>query len=523
MTSMTLSLHRSVQQGPNDVATIFGDRKKTWCEVYDRVPRFAAALRQLGVEREDRVAILSLNSDIYFEYYHAVPWAGAAVVPLNTRWAPAELAYGITDAECKLLLIDDAFVDIASELQDQCPLLKPCLYIGEKEAPDGVVDLRELMNDATGIEEYPREGSDLFGIFYTSGTTAQPKGVMLSHVNIWSSAVAVAAEVKFEQTDIYLHCAPMFHLADGVHGFAASLLSATHAFIRGFDPDGLIDAIEQDRVTHTLLVPTMIAALLANPRVQSADLSSLKAFTYGASPMTEDLLRKTIASLPNVDLFQGYGQTELAPTISILGPKDHVLDGPLAGRSRSVGQSSVGVRVKIADENGCELERGVSGEIWAQGPNVMLGYLNNVEETTRVLVDGWIRTGDAGYMSEDGYIYLVDRIKDMIITGGENVASLEVENVIAEHPSVSMCAVFGLPDEYWGETVHAVVVPAPGAEVTEAEVIEHCKKSLSGYKCPTSVDVRTEPLPLSGAGKVMKRQLKATYVRPDSQTDNSEA
>ncbi len=308
----------------------------------------------------------------------------------------------------------------------------------------------------------------------------------------------------------------MFHLADGVHGFAALLSSAKHDFLAAFNPAALIDLIERDRVTHTLLVPTMIAALLANPRIGSADLSSLKTITYGASPMTEDLLRKTAAALQDVGLVQGYGMTEMAPTVSMLSAKDHILEGPLASRSKSVGQASVGVRVKIAEEDGQEVARGVVGEIWATGPNVMLGYNNKPDESARVLVDGWMRTGDAGYMDEDGFIYLVDRIKDMIITGGENVASLEVENIIAAHSAVSMCAVFGLLDDYWGERVHAVVVPEADIEVTETEIIAHCKKSLAGYKCPTSVDVRTEPLPLSGAGKVMKRKLKESYVRPDS-------
>ncbi len=513
MTSMTLSLHRAVQQQPNHIATIFGERKRTWSEVHDRVTRYAAVLRQLGVERNDRVAILALNSDLYFETYLAVSWAGAVIVPLNTRWAIPEIAYGINDSESKLLLIDDAFSDVASELQKPCPTLQACLYIGENEPPDGAADLRKVMEEIPGMEEDRRGGSDLFGIFYTSGTTAQPKGVMLSHQNVWCSAVAVNAELGFDRDDIYLHCAPMFHLADGVHGFAAFLSSASHAFIEAFTPDGVIDVIERDRATHTLLVPTMIAALLANPRVQSSDLTSLKAVVYGASPMTDDLLRKTIETLPDVGLYQGYGQTEMAPTISMLSARDHVLDGPMAHRSRSVGRASVGVRVKIAEDDGREVDRGMTGEVWAQGPNVMLGYVNKPDETARVLVDGWIRTGDAGYMDEDGYIYLVDRIKDMIITGGENVASLEVENVITAHSSVSMCAVLGLPDEYWGETVHAVVVPEPGTEVSEAEIMAHCKKSLAGYKCPRSVDITHDPLPLSGAGKIMKRKLRESYVK----------
>ncbi|MAF49831.1 MAG: long-chain-fatty-acid--CoA ligase [Rhodospirillales bacterium] len=515
MTGMTLGLHRAVQQRPQSIATIFGARKKTWSEVGDRIARFAGILRRAGVGRDDRVAILAFNSDIYFEFYLAVPWAGAAVVPLNHRWTVTELAYGINDSGSRLLLVDDAFCRHAGELQAACSGLRGCIYIGDAEPPDGMPDLRDLLDDTPGIDEDRRAGSDLFGIFYTSGTTAEPKGVMLSHLNVWSSALSMLAEMRFDADDIYLHCAPMFHLADGVNGFAALLSSATHAFIKTFEPGHLIDVIERDRVTVTILVPTMIGALLANPRIRSADLSCLRALQYGAAPMSDDLLRRTIETLPAVDIYQGFGQTELAPVISVLGPEDHVLDGPRAHRSRSAGQASFCVQVKIADQNGNRMARREVGEIWVRGPNVMLGYINKPDETARVLVDGWIRTGDAAYMDGDGYIYIVDRIKDMVITGGENVASIEVENVISAHPSVAMCAVIGVPDEKWGEKVHAVVVPQPGAELSEAEIIAHCKERMAGFKCPRSADIRSQPLPLSGSGKILKRELRESYPDRD--------
>jgi len=508
---MTMGLHRAVQQRPQSVATIFGSRKKTWVELGDRVARFAGIMRRMGIERDDRVAILAFNSDVYFEYYLATPWAGAVVVPLNFRWTVPELIYGINDSGSSLLLVDDEFCPVVDELRNSCPKLRNCIYIGDGEPPEDMPDLRKLMAETLPLEEDQRGGDDLFGIFYTSGTTAEPKGVMLSHQNIWCSALSMVAELRFDPDDIYLHCAPMFHLADGVNGFAALLSSTTHSFIKSFKPAEFINVIEQDRVTFTVLIPTMIGALLENPRVHSADLSCWKGLQYGAAPMSDDLLRRTIETLPSVDIYQGYGQTEMAPLISVLRPEDHVLEGRTVHRTRSAGQASFCVQVKIADENGSEMALGEVGEIWATGPNVMLGYINKPVETAQVLVDGWIRTGDAAYMDEDGYIYIADRIKDMVITGGENVATIEVENIISAHPAVATCAVIGLPDEKWGEKVHAVVVPQPEVIVTEADIIDHCKERLAGFKCPRSVDIRTEPLPLSGAGKILKRELRKSY------------
>jgi len=503
-----MGLHRAVQQRPQSIATIFGSRKKSWAEIENRVARFAGSLRQLGVKRDDRIAVLALNSDIYFEFYLAAPWAGATVVPFNTRWTVPELAYGINDSDCRLLLVDDVFAETGSELLDLCPNLQSCLFIGDENPPEGMADLREVMKNASALEEDRRVGDDLFGIFYTSGTTAEPKGVMLSHQNMWASAVSVADKLRYVPDDIYLHCAPMFHLADGANGFGALVSLVTHAFVATFDTDNLIDVIERDRVTHTLMVPSMIGTLLTNPRIQSADVSSLRLIQYGAAPMSQDLLRRLMETLPTVGVCQGYGQTELAPVISILGEEDHVLEGPNLHRTRSAGKALLCVQVKIADDDGTEMARDEQGEIWVRGPNVMQGYVNKPEETAKVLVDGWIRTGDVGYMDEDGYIYIVDRIKEMIISGGENIASIEVENAISTHPAVAACAVIGLPDEKWGERVHAVVIPVPDAKITEDEIFAHCKKNLAGYKCPRSLDIRTEPLPLSGAGKILKRELR---------------
>jgi acyl-CoA synthetase (AMP-forming)/AMP-acid ligase II len=512
MTSMTLSLHRAAQQRPRSIATIFGDRKRTWLDLHNRVARFAAVLRGLGVKSDDRVAILALNSDIYFESYLAIPWAGAAVVPLNIRWTASEIAYGINDSSSSLLLVDAAFSGMVGELRALCPGLRDIVYIGDGSAPAGIPDLRGLMDGAAAIADAGRAGSDLFGIFYTSGTTADPKGVMLSHLNIWSSAFSMVVELKHEPGDIYLHCAPMFHLADGVNGFAAYISAVTHTFIPAFDPGRLVEVIARDRVTHTILVPTMVATLLEHPGFAAADMTSLKALQYGGSPMTEDVLRRTLEALPDVGIYQGYGQTEMAPVISLLGPEDHVLEGPRAHRARSAGRASFCVHVKIAGDDGVELVRGAVGEVRARGPNAMLGYINKPEETARTLMDGWVRTGDAGYMDDEGYIFLVDRIKDIIITGGENVTSLEVENAISTHPSVSMCAVIGVPDEIWGERVHAVISLLPGTELTEAGIIAHCKDRLAGFKCPRSADIRTGPLPLSGAGKILKRKLRDDYL-----------
>jgi long-chain acyl-CoA synthetase len=355
------------------------------------------------------------------------------------------------------------------------------------------------------------DGEELAGIFYTGGTTGRSKGVMLSHGNLMVNALQSLAEGTLPRDAIYLHAAPMFHLANG-HAMYCMLLNAgTNAIIKAFTPEDVAEAIEHFRVTHVLLVPTMIQMFIDHPGIGRRDLSSLQQIIYGASPISEAVLDRAMLRLPGVRFLQAYGMTELSPLATVLMPEEHVGLGHAKGRHRSGGRAALGVEVRIVDDNNQPVPPGTVGEIVVRGDNVMMGYWNRPEETAKAVVDGWMHTGDGGRMDEDGFVYIVDRLKDVIVTGGENVYSTEVENAVAQHPEVLQCAVIGIPDPLWGEAVHGVVVVKPGASVDAADLIAFCKERIAGYKCPRSVDLRTDPLPMSGAGKVLKRELRRPF------------
>ncbi|MBN9390972.1 MAG: long-chain-fatty-acid--CoA ligase [Chloroflexi bacterium] len=507
---LTQALKRSAQTHGREAATIFQGRTHTWQELQGRVAKLAGALQQLGLKTNDRVAILSLNSDRYLELYFAVPWAGGVVVPMNTRWAVAEHIYSLNDSGATILVVDDRFESLVPQLLAGANTVTNVLYAGDGPVPEGMVSYETALEEADPVEDALRGNEDLAGIYYTGGTTGFPKGVMLSHAALWSNAISNMHEMDFKSDSIYLHAPPMFHLADGAASNAVTICGGTHVMVPTFQPELVLNAMVEQHVSHSLLVPTMVKMFLEHPGFDQADLSSLKYIIYGASPMPEPVLKTALTKLPHCKFIQAYGQTELSPVATILPPEYHVLEGPRAGKLRSAGRASYCVEIKIVDPDGQEVPRGTVGEILVHGPNTMQGYWNNPQATALALVDGWVHTGDGGYMDEDGFIFVVDRLKDMIISGGENVYSAEVENSVASHPAVSACAVIGIPDERWGEAVHAVVVLKAGTEATAEEIISHCHTLIAGYKCPRSISFQ-ESLPISAAGKIMKTTLKQPY------------
>ncbi len=504
---LTQGFHRSLRQTPDEVATIYGDRVRTFREQGDRVARLAGALRDLGVASDDRVGILSLNSDRYAEYLLAVPWADAVLNPVNIRWSPAEIAYSINDSDTKVLLIDDAFAPMAPALKAQCAGLTTMIHCGDGPTPDGMLAYEEILAAAEPVEDVRRSGDALAGLFYTGGTTGFPKGVMLSHANLTTSSLGMLASSSLLQNDaVLLHAAPMFHLADLAAWLGQVMTGGRHVIVPFFDPKAVCDAIATHKVTDVLLVPTMIQLVVDNPDVGSFDLSSLQHILYGASSIAEGLLKRTMALLPHVRLAQAYGMTELAPVATLLLPDDH-----REPYLRAAGRPAAHVELEIRDADGKPVPTGTVGEVCVRGGNVMLGYWNRPQETAAAVRDGWMHTGDGGYLDADGYLYIVDRIKDMIISGGENVYSAEVESALSQHPAVLQSAVIGLPDPEWGERVHAVIVAAPGTEPDPDEIREFVKERIAGYKTPRSFDFVTE-LPVSGAGKILKRELREQYA-----------
>ena len=508
--NITHGLRRALQVNPHGIAILEGERKLTWAEIGERVSRLAAALRQLGVGKGDRVAVLMLNSSRYLELYLTVGWAGAVIVPLNIRWSVAENRDALQDCGAGLLAVDDAFLEVGTALAAAVPGLA-LVHADAGDPPANVSGYESLLAAAKPIPDAMAGRDDLAGIFYTGGTTGRSKGVMLSHGYLMFNALQFLAEDGFALNSNYLHAAPMFHLANGGAMYCMLLTAGTNAIIKAFSPEAVAQAIERFRVTDALLVPTMIQMFVDHPGIAGRDFSSLQQIVYGASPISEALLDRAMARLPGVRFMQAYGMTELSPCATVLMPEEHVGAGRAKGRHRSGGRAALGVEVRIVDANDQPVPAGTVGEIAVRGDNVMIGYWNRPEETAKAIVDGWMHTGDGGYMDQDGFVYIVDRIKDMIVTGGENVYSTEVENVVAQYPAVLQCAVIGIPDPHWGEAVHAIVVVKPGATLDAADLIAFCKERIAGYKCPRSVDVRTDPLPVSGAGKILKRELRRPF------------
>ncbi len=504
---LTLGLHRAVQQRPDEIMTIFGERRRTFREVAGRVARLAGALREAGVRDGDRVAMLSLNSDRYSEYLLAVPWANAVLNPVNVRWNVAEIAYSLRDSDSRVLLIDDTFAPMLPALREAFPPLATVIHAGDGPAPDGALGYEDLIATAGPVQDARRGGSELAGVFYTGGTTGFPRGVMLSHANLGVSWLGTAASGYPARPDSRtLHAAPMFHLADMASWGLTLLAGGGHVIVPSFEPRTVLATIAEHRVTDGLLVPTMIQLLVDHPEVSDFDLTSLRAVLYGASPMTQAVLERAMKALPGASFTQAYGMTELSPVATLLSPADHAAGDVL----RSAGRAAPHAEVRVVDPAGAQVPAGTVGEIIVRGGHVMLGYLNKPQETEAALRDGWMHTGDGGYLDERGYLYVVDRLKDMIISGGENVYSAEVENAIAAHPAVAQCAVIGVPDPDWGERVHAVIVVRQDATVTLDGLRDHVRARIAGYKAPRSLEI-VDALPVSGAGKILKRELRKKH------------
>jgi long-chain acyl-CoA synthetase len=493
-------------------AVIDGETRLTWGAVELRVRRLANGLRGLGIQPGDRVAILMLNGYRYLELYYAVPRAGALVVPLNVRLAEPELAAILADSGAATLVVDDSFAPTAQHLAATGPLR--LIHAGSGAPPVGMQSHNALIESAVDTDpdrDRPIDEDALVGLFYTGGTTGRAKGVMLSHKSLATNALHVAIEFRYRSDTNYLHVAPMFHLADMASTFAVTMLGGCHTILERFSPVAVLETFQRARVTDVVLVPTMVNALLQVPNLRDYDLASWRQLAFGGSPMPVALLKRAMELLP-CEFLQGYGMTEAAPALTRLTPEDHRRGIARPGtiwerRLASAGQSDVGVEVRVVNGAGEDVAPGAVGEIIARGPNIMQGYWNQAEETAYGLREGWLHTGDLATVDEGSYIYIVDRKKDMIISGGENVYSTEVEGALYDHPAVLEAAVIGIPDESWGERVHAVVVLKPGQDTSAEELAAHCRERIAGYKVPRSMEF-AEVLPKSGAGKILKAALR---------------
>ena len=486
---------------------IDGEYEGTLEQHLDRTMRLASALRsELGIGPSDRFAVMATNSHEYLELYHAAFFGGGIINPLNLRLAPAELELIIKDSGTKVCFVDFLFANNIDAIREAAGIETVVLIGPDLDSPHDLA-YDELLEAGEATMPTEPEEDQPVTLMYTGGTTGRPKGVLLDQRAHMLNLYHIMSVVDFSDQRTYLHQTPMFHAASmgGILGMAAS--GSVSTFIALFDPEKVMDNIEQHRVDWTVMVPTMIGMVLDHPEFRPERLASLADLTYGASPMPSATLEKLMELYPDLRLSQGYGMTEAAAVLTFLRPEDHDKGGELL---QSAGRPVPGVRLSIQDEQGDLLPDGETGEVCARAGNFMREYWEMPDATAEVFRGGWYHTGDVGYL-DGGYLFLVDRVKDMIVTGGENVYSAEVENAISTHPDVEQVAVIGIPSDQWGEAVHAVVVAREGTSPTEQDIIEHARTSIAGYKVPKSVEVRSEPLPLSGAMKILKRELRAPY------------
>lgn len=494
----------AVERHAERLAVVDGAVRHTHAAWARRVQRLAGHFRARGLRPGDRVAILAWNGHVYLETYFAAAWAGLVLCPLNVRLAAPELRFLLEDAGVRLVLADPAFRDRLREALPPEGASVPVLWIGSGyEAALASADPQ--------AEPAPVRSDDVAHLYYTSGTTGRPKGVMLTHRNVCVHAKAAVQELDIRATEVWGHVAPLFHLADAWATFAVTQAGGRHVCVPRFEARAVLEAIERERITLTNLVPTMLNLLVHHPDVASRDLGSLRLVMSGGAPIAPEVVRATVDRL-GCDYVQTYGMTETSPylTLSLLHPHLRALprEERLAFQART-GRPFRGVDLRVVDDAGRDVppdDRTV-GEIRVRGETVTPGYWNRPEETREAFDGPWLKTGDLAVVDAEGYVNIVDRKKDVILTGGETVYSIEVENVLYEHPDVLEAAVVGVPDAHWGEAIAAVLVVRPGRTTAADDVVAFCRERLAGFKVPRRVEIR-DALPRTGSGKLAKRVLR---------------
>jgi long-chain acyl-CoA synthetase len=510
MLTLTSIIGRTILQHGADPAIVDHERNLTWREFGNRIARAAGVLQSLGVEPGRRYAILSRNGVRMNELVYAGYWLGAIPVPINYRLAPSEIRYILDDAECGLIAVEDVLID-KLDADELAPWRDRLLCVAPQEIETSSPQYEPMMAATDPIKCHDAREQDDAIIIYTGGTTGRGKGVPLSHKNIVSNAMQLVDTVKAGPSDIHLQVSPMFH-STYIKSTVFTLVGGAHAFVSEFSPQGVLEAIERHRVTVVSLVPTTIIMTAQHDDFARYDISSLKRILYGTSPIPVEWLRRCMDSFKGVGLQQGYGLTETSPIVAMLDPEVHVqaLETQNYDLLKAAGRALPGVDMRIVDDDGNEAPPGEAGEVALRGPQVARGYINRPEETREAFRDGWFFSGDIGRIDEQGFLYILDRKKDMIVTGGENVYASEVEAALHEHPDIQEVAVIGIPDERFGEALFAVIVTVGGATPGEDEIIAHCRDKIGGYKIPRHMAF-VDQLPKSALGKILKAELRRTY------------
>jgi len=508
-------IERHEKMSPHREALVDASGRESFAELAHRARKLGAALHALGVRHQDRVAVVLTNCNQFAELYVACEIAGFIIVPINTRLAPAEMTRILTDCTPRVVIFETEFAETLRALRDNLPTSPEFVCIGGAE--NGVASF-EAMLGAASAEGPPTRGrpEDLIEIIYTSGTTGQPKGVMRTQAADAALADCIGREISITPESRTLITMPLFHMGGRGLQLAQHWIGGTCIIHKRFDPNSALDCIELERVTHAHFAPTMLQDLLDAADRAARDLSSLKTISYGAAPMSVPFLRRAMSKVGRI-FVNLYGATE--SHVTCLGREHHSVDGSDQSRKRlgSVGQVSIGGEMRILDDEDNEVGVGTPGEIAARAPWMSAGYWNRSGETIESFRNGWVRFGDIGVQDEFGFLYLVDRKKDMIISGGENIYSREVEMAILEHTEVVDVAVIGVSDERWGEAVKAVVMRKENSALDAEGLIAHCRSLIARYKCPKSVDFVPQ-LPRLPSGKIAKVELRARYARVQIET-----
>lgn len=510
-------LRRTVRLYGSKVGVVCGEHRFTYAEFGSRVYRFANALLDLGVSKGDRVAFLGLNCHPLLEAYYAVPGIGAVLLPMNVRLTPDDIAFILRDSGTRVVVSDQSFCQVIDAVRAKIDSVETFLFIGDQEPPPGWISLEQLIRRAGDTPpEMDINESDLAELFYTSGTTGRPKGVMLTHRNLYLHALQVLASQDIVDRDVQLEgTVPLFHVNAWGAPHYITAVGARHVIVPRFDAEETLRIIARERATLAMLVPTMLNDLVNHPKATEYDLSSLRRILVGGAPPPPALIRRA-RELCNTEVVVGYGLTETSPVLTIANIKDTLLHEPLEERERRqamTGIPLIGIEMTIVDDHGRELpwDGETIGEIVVRGDGVTAGYWQRPEENEVAFRDGWFHTGDMATVDPEGYFQIRDRKKDIIISGGENIASVEIEEVLYEHPAVLEAAVIPTPDARWGEVPKAILVPKPGARIDAEELTSFCRQRLAGFKVPKAFVIRTEPLPRTGTGKILKQELRNQY------------
>ncbi len=508
---------------PDKLAIVFEDKRYTFAQLNERVNRLANGLKKLGAKKGDVIAFLQVNCNQCVETYFAVARMGGIYLPLNFRAKEKELTYMLNTAEAKVLIVGDRYLPLIDSIRKDLRYLQHTAAL-EKPHPDMHFYEDIIKKSPADEPETPIDDKDTTILMYTAGTTGFPKGVMLSHTSFSTYVLENVSPPDPDTSESNILTVPLYHVA-GIQAMMAAIYGArTLVMERQFEPEEWMTLVEKEKANRAMMVPTMLKQLLDHPNFKKHNLKSLKVITYGAAPMPLPVIRKALDEFPGVSFINAFGQTETASTITALGPEDHHITGTPAEKERklkrlaSIGKPMADVQMKVIDaETGKTLGVGEVGEILAKGPRVMSGYWKDEEKTKKTIdKDGWVHTGDIGYVDEDGYYFLSGRSSDIIIRAGENISPEELENAIREFPKVEDVAVIGVPDETWGEEPRAVVIlkkGVPKSKEVEAEIMEHCRQTLASFKRPRTV-VFVDDLPRNPMGKLVKKDIREKYGKP---------